>query len=128
MSLPVYLAGLVLASLLASACLVAILIYFDPFSSGLLIFLLLYLTLSIGATGFFTIIGWLIRRFPLKRKVELSNGRAIRYFEVSFRQGLFLSSILVAALILQSQRMLTWWSLLIIIILVGLAEWWLARR
>lgn len=128
MNLSVLLAGLVLATLLAGACLAAILIYFDPTVSGPLVFILFYLSLLITSTGIFTLIGLFIRRISQKRRFPLLPSRAIRQLEVSFRQGLLLAVILVAALILQSQRILAWWHLIVLVGLVGLAEWWLARR
>ena len=128
MNLSVLLAGLVLATLLAGACLAAILIYFDPTVSGSLVFILFYLSLLITSTGIFTLIGLFIRRISQKRRFPLLPSRAIRQLEVSFRQGLLLAVILVAVLILQSQRILAWWHLIILVGLVGLAEWWLARR
>jgi len=128
MNLSVLLAGLVFATLLAGVCLVAILIYFDPTVSGSLVFVLFYLSLLITSTGIFTSISLFIRRISQKRRFPLLPSRAIRQLEVSFRQGLLLAVILVAALILQSQRILAWWHLIILVGLVGLAEWWLARR
>jgi len=128
MNLSVLLAGLVLSTLLAGACLAAILIYFDPTISGPLVFILFYLSLLITSTGIFTLIGLFIRRISQKRRFPLLPSRAIRQLEVSFRQGLLLAVILVAALILQSQRILAWWHLIILVGLVGLSEWWLARR
>ncbi len=128
MNLSVLLAGLVFATLLAGACLTAILIYFDPTVSGSLVFVLFYLSLLITSTGIFTLIGLFIRRISQKRKFPLLPSRAIRQLEVSFRQGLLLAIILLAVLILQSQRILAWWHLIILVGLVGLAEWWLARR
>jgi len=128
MNLSVLLAGLVFATLLAGACLTAILIYFDPIVSGSLIFVLFYLSLLITSTGIFTLIGLFIRRISQKRKFPLLPSRAIRQLEVSFRQGLLLAIILLAVLILQSQRILAWWHLIILVGLVGLAEWWLSRR
>lgn len=130
MHLPVYLAGLILASLVAWACLAAILVYFDPNSSGLAVFILFYLSLLIASTGLFTFTGWLVRRFSQKKILQTgrSANRAVQHLEVSFRQGLFLAALLVAILVLQSQRMLVWWNLLILVGLVGLAEWWLMRR
>ena len=128
MNLSVLLAGLVLATLLAGACLAAILIYFDPTISGSLIFILFYLSLLIASTGVFTLIGLFVRRISQKRRFPLPTSPAIRQLEVSFRQGLLLAVILVAVLILQSQRILAWWHLIILVGLVGLAEWWLARR
>jgi len=128
MTLSVYLVGLIGATFLASACLVAILIYFDPTSSDLLIFILFYLSLFIAATGIFTLLGLFIRGISQKRRFPLPLSRAVRQMEVSFRQGFLLAVILVTALILQSQRILAWWHLLVLVGLVGLAEWWIAKR
>ena len=128
MNLSVYLAGLIIAVLLASACLAAILVYFDPSSSGLLVFILFYLSLFIGSASVFTLIGLLIRRISQKRKVPLSNNQFAYRLVVCFRQGLLLAIILVVALILQSQRVLVWWNLLLLVILVGFIEWWLGRK
>lgn len=121
MNLSVYLAGLVLATLLASACLVVILINFDPQAVDWLIITLFYLSLLISSTGLLTLIGLALRSFS--KKIQL-----FRQLEISFRQAFLLSLILVSALILQSQRILAWWHLIILIGLVGLAEWWLAKR
>ncbi len=122
MNISVYLAGLVLAVLLASACLLAILIYFNPFSANWLIFILFYLSLFIVSTSLLTLIGLAIRWFSQKR--ILPNHQ----LEASFRQAILLSLILISALILQSQRILTYWHLLILVALIGLTEWWLAQK
>ena len=128
LNLSTYLIGLVLVSFLAGSCLAAILIYFDPISSSLIIFILFYLSLFITFSSVLTLIGWFIRRLSQKRKFPLPNKEAIRRLEISFRQGMLLSIVLITVLILQSQRILSWWNLLIIVSLVALSEWWLSRR
>ena len=128
MKLPVFLAGLVLAVLLAGACLAAILIYFNPNDSDLEIFILFYFSLFIGLTSLFSLIGWLIRRLSWRRKSPLPLNQAFHNLEVSFRQGILLAVILIVVLILQSERILTWWYLIILVVLVGLIEWWLAKN
>jgi len=128
MNLPVYLAGLIFAVVLAGGCLAAILIYFDPHTSDLLIFILFYLSLFIGFTGFLASIGFFIRKISRRRKTSLPTKQALHNLEVSFRQGFLLSIILIVALILQSQRILTWWHSLILVAIIGLTEWWLSRR
>lgn len=130
MNLSVYLAGLVLTTLLASACLVTILIYFNPNSSDSLVFILFYLSLFIGSTGTFTLIGLIIRWFSQRKILRLrpSINKIINQLEISFRQGLLLSVILITVLILQSQRALFWWYLIILVGLVGFIEWWLGKR
>jgi uncharacterized membrane protein YidH (DUF202 family) len=130
MNLPVYLAGLMVATLSASVCLMAILVYFDPASAGSLIFILFYLSLFIASTGIFTLVGLAIRWFSQKRilRSRLPVNRASRHLEVSFRQGVLLAAILVIALILQSHRILAWWNLLVLVVAIGLIEWWLMKR
>jgi len=128
MNLPVYLAGLVFAVILAGGCLAAVFIYLDPISSGLLVLILFYSSLLIGSTGILTLIGFFIRRISRRRKAPLPVKQAIHNLEISFRQGILLSLILVITLILQSQRMLVWWHLIILVGIIGLAEWWLSRR
>ena len=128
MNLPAYFIGLIVASLLAGLCLAAILIYFDPSSADLLVLILFYLSLFILSTSVFTLIGLFIRRVSQKQGTRLAMAQVVRHLEISFRQGLLLSLILIAALILQSQRLLTWWHLLILVAVVALAEWWLARK
>lgn len=128
MNLLAYLVGLVLVSIVAGACLSAILVYFNPFTSGLLVFISFYFSLFIVSASVFTLIGWIIRIISKKRRSPLPKKEAIHRFEVSFRQGMFLSAILIASLILQSQKVLSWWNLLILVVVVGLSEWWLSRR
>ena len=128
MNLPVYLAILVFAILLSGICLVAILLYLDPNSSNLLVFILLYISILISSAGIFTLTGFLIRRISRRKKASLPIKLAINNLEISFRQGVLLSVILVIALILQSQRILDWWYILILVALIGLTEWWLSRR
>jgi len=128
MNLSGYLAGLVLVVFLAIACLTAILVYFSPQTSSAGVFSLFYLALLISAAGIFTLIGFFIRQISRKKRIPLSQGQVVRNLEVSFRQGFLLSIILVSVLILQSQRLLYWWDLAALVGLVGLAEWWLAKK
>jgi len=128
MNLPVYLAGLVFAVLLSGICLTAILVYLNPISSDLLVFILFYLSIFIGSSGIITLIGFFIRRISRRKKAPLPIKQAIYNLEVSFRQGFLLSIILIVTLILQSERVLSWWYLLILVGIIGLTEWWLSRR
>jgi len=63
MNLPVYLAGLVFAVLLSGICLTAILVYLNPVSSDLLVFILFYLSIFIGSSGIITLIGFFISTY-----------------------------------------------------------------
>jgi hypothetical protein len=118
MSSPVYLVGMAVAALLAWACLIALLVYFEPLTAGLSILTLFYLSLFIGVSGTLFFIGFSWRRISQPR------GIAFQQANTSFRQAILLAIILVGALILQSQRMLNWGSLLALVAIVGLVEWW----
>src|SRR3990167_1960226 len=117
-----YLVGMAAAALLALGCLIALLIYFDPFIASLSILILFYLALFISLSGVLFFIGFSLRRISHRR------GVAIWQFTVSFGQGILLSVILVGVLILQRQRMLFWWSLVALVVGVGLVEWWAMKR
>jgi len=128
MNLLAYLVGLVLVSIVAGTCLAAILVYINPFTSGILVFILFYISLFIASASLFTLIGWIIRIISKRRITPLPKKEAIHRFETSFRQGIFLSAILITSLILQGQQILFWWNLLILILVVGLSEWWFSRK
>lgn len=125
MGLIAYTAGLTGATILAGACLAAILIYFDPFAATKVVFGLFYSAVFIACAGGFSLIGFLARRLSQKKA---SVSQMTRQFEVSFRQGLLLSFVLLAALLLQAQRALAWWHLPVIVGVVAAAEWWLSRK
>ncbi len=128
MNLSAYLSGLILVVVLAGACLAAILVYLAPNPTELFAMTLFYLSFFIVATGVFTLIGLFIRRVSQSGKFSSSKSRALRQIEISFRQGLLLTSILVAALVLQSQRMLAWWHLIVLVGGVSLIEWLLSHK
>jgi len=123
-----YFLGLILTVLIAGASWAALLIYFNPFSASIFIFILFYLSLFILSASLFTLVGWLIRWVSQRKSLELSRHRFLKQWEISFRQGILLGFVLVSVLILQGQRMLSWWHLLAIIGLVTLIEWWLSKR
>lgn len=128
MKLSIYLSGLVIAVLLASACLAAILIYLNPEVANPFILILFYLSLFIATTGVFTLAGLFIRWITNRRGFSLSVNRVLGQLEISFRQGLLLAVILVSTLILQSQKVLTWWHLILLVVIIGLVEWWFSKK
>lgn len=121
--LRLYLIGLLLISFIALSCLVAILVYVDPGSANWMVFFLFYLSLFIAVTGVFASFGWLTKRLSRKK---VSKSLSFRYLEISVRQGVLISLVLVCVLILQSKRVLEWWHILFLLSLIGAAEWWLS--
>ena len=128
MNSSVFLTGLFAVILISSACLAAVLIYLNPYGNLVISLSLFYSSLFISSTGLITLVGFLIRKISRRKKFSLPLSQLVRQFEISFRQGLLLSVILISVLMLQSQRILSWWHLTILVGLIGLAEWWLNKR
>ena len=88
----------------------------DPSESGLIGFLLFYLTLFIAVLGTSVFFGTLIRLWA--RPKEIVYRQTVR----AFRQGIILSCLFSGALLLLSFELLKWWSGLLLIILFSLIE------
>ncbi len=88
----------------------------DPVHSGLLGFLLFYLTIFIAVLGTAVFFGALIRVWL--RPKELVYRQTLR----SFRQGIILAFLFLGALFLLSFDLLRWWSGALLIILFSLIE------
>ncbi|OGF31510.1 hypothetical protein A2533_04025 [Candidatus Falkowbacteria bacterium RIFOXYD2_FULL_35_9] len=84
--------------------------------SGFLGFVFFYTSLFFALLGTFSILGYYIR--SIWRKTDLWY----KQLNVSSRQALILSLLVVSALILQSQRYLQFWNLLILITLAVFFE------
>ena len=125
MKMSVFLIGIALTTLMALACLVAILVYLEPSSSDFLIMSLFYLSLFISVSGFLSFVGLLVRRLSRKSRTALSV--SCQLWD-SFRQSVLLAIILVGALLLQSKSLVYWWSLLILVGSIGLIEFLSLRR
>ncbi|MEA2007245.1 MAG: hypothetical protein U9O20_03755 [Patescibacteria group bacterium] len=83
---------------------------------------LFYFSLSVFLTGFFSLFLFWIKKGSTSD--ELMNV----HMGVSFRQGLFLSIIVIVILILQSFRVLTWWDGLLAVGAVLMIELYFLAR
>lgn len=88
----------------------------DPTRSGMVGFLLFYLTFIMAIFGTISILGLLIRLW--RSKTELPSRMAIR----SFRHGILLSILLTGSLILFSQTWFRWWTMLLVVLIITLIE------
>ncbi len=88
----------------------------DPINTGALGFLLFYVTLATALIGTISLIGAQVRIWfnPNEPQARLT----VR----SFRQALFLTTIFLVALWMQSELLLRWWSLILIIAGFSLLE------
>jgi hypothetical protein len=105
MTLKQYLLMMGAGTLLAGGAVAMILTTVDPADTQSIVFAALYISLFLALTGFFSIIGFLMRVWLLRKEPVLS-----RQVLVSFRQAILLSMVMVIALILQSRSLLNWFN------------------
>lgn len=88
----------------------------DPSRSGLLGFLLFYVTLAMSVFGSIALLGMLVRLW------HSEPGMPSRIAMRSFRQGLLLTGVGIASLLLFSQGLFRWWAMLLIVIIATFIE------
>jgi len=116
MTLRKYLIILTACTFLCWATWFAVLYYTNPVSSGWGGYAFFYLSLFVSLVGTFSLIGFTIRSMRKKEEVLYKK------IDISSRQSIVFSLLVIVALILQSQRFLTWWNFIILIALISLIE------
>lgn len=116
MSLRQYLVVLALGTAMSISSWCIVMIAIDPTTAGTLAFLAFYFTLGAGLAGLMTIVGTLIRVW---RAREVAIDQAVAR---SFRQGILLSGLFIAALVLVTKALFSFGTMLLLIVLVGLVE------
>lgn len=94
-----------------------VLLMLNPVGVGLLALVLFYISLFCALIGTFSIVGYIFR-VKIMRKDEMAH----KGVNIASRQSVLFSFLLIAALMLQSQRFLTWWTLLILIAVLSFVE------
>ena len=122
MTLRAYIWGMRTVTLLSLLALGAVIFYVDPENSGLIGIVLFYLAAFFVLSGIFNLCLLFIRRKLLGDELVAEN------IELSFRQGMLLSVIVLAILILQSYELLVWWDILLVIAGVFLIELYFLSR
>ncbi len=117
MTLKSYIFVMLFSTILAWTGLFLVLGKIDPRETVWTGFLLFYITLFVSLSGFFSLVGLLIRILVLKRELMF------RMVARSFRQSLLYSFLVVASFFLKSQELLTWWNLLLLILILTLIEY-----
>ncbi|MCR4314494.1 MAG: hypothetical protein NUV84_04605 [Candidatus Uhrbacteria bacterium] len=116
MSFRSYLIFMTLATVAAWIAWAIVLHGVDPTRSGVVGFLLFYITFIMAVFGTISILGLLMRLW--RSKEELPSRLAIR----SFRHGILLSVLLTSSLLLFSQNWFRWWIMLLLVVIVALIE------
>jgi len=88
----------------------------DPTKSGFLGFFLFFVTLGISVLASVTLLGTLLRVWIKKDQV------VYRHVIRSLRQGLILTALFLAALLLSGIGLLVWWVLVLIVFIASILE------
>lgn len=122
MTLAKYLMYMLVSTVFAWIAWFLVLSRVDPRDADLLGFAIFYLSLWFASVGTLALVGFFLRRL-MQREVY----SAVQVV-IAFRQGLFLSVLLVVSLFLQSMRILTWWNLLVFVGALTLLEYFFSTR
>ncbi len=116
MNLSKFLVYMIIATLIAWVGFFMLISLVNSNESGKLTFLIFYLILGLATLGTFTVIGFWLRKIFTKNELSFYN------VIVSFRQGLWLSLVLVISLYLQSKGLLNWINAILFILALSLIE------
>ncbi|MBL7141710.1 hypothetical protein ISS21_01275 [Patescibacteria group bacterium] len=122
MTLKKYLNLMVILTIICWLAWVLLLFFITPVETGLIGFILFYFSLFLAIVGTAAIIGFIIR-------VRLSRGPVFKQVEVAFRQGIWISLLIVGLILLQGLNLLKWWNgLLLALFLIFLEFFFLSSR
>jgi len=122
MSLKKYLIFMSFLTLFCWLAWLVVLFYLNPFEAGFIGYLCFYISIFFALIGTFSLLGFFIRVWFSKEPV------IFRHLGVSFRQSLWFSMLLVAALILQGTNFLRWWNVLLLIIFMTFLEFFFLSK
>lgn len=117
MTLSKYLFLMILATVLCWGAWGLVLVFVNPFETGIMGLVFFYAALFLGLLGVFSILGFLLR-FVFKQ-----GDFAYQQVKTAFRQGFLFALLLTAAVFLQGMRLLVWWNLILLVVLVGVVEY-----
>lgn len=116
MNLKQYLIIMSACTLVAASSLAGVVLFFDPFESGLSALVLLYVSLMLTLIGILSVIGFVIRHYMNPTTI------VFRDVVISARQALFLSTILCGSLLMKQFGVLSILNVILLIALISLLE------
>lgn len=93
----------------------AVLLYVNPEEAGILGFFLFYLAFLLSLIGSLALLGFLIR-------IKFSQDPTFKKVNISFRQAIWFSILIIFFLSLKGQELLRWWNVLLFILFLALLE------
>jgi hypothetical protein len=94
----------------------------SPFGAIALSLSFFFITLSIALTCTFTVVGFYFRLWLFRNEIFY------KHINIAFRQGLFLSILMVMTLVLQMLNVLSWWSGILLISFTVLLEFYFSSK
>lgn len=117
MTLKQYLAVMSVGTLIGLGVFFLALFTIDPQTAGLVGLVIFYASLLLSFLGLFSTLGLIARIWVMKQ-----DEPPFRQVKKTFRHGAFLSTLIVLALVFQSQRYLKWWTVALLIMIFTLME------
>ncbi|MDZ7798553.1 MAG: hypothetical protein U5L76_02950 [Patescibacteria group bacterium] len=121
MSLKKYLLFMGISTVICWLSFLSVIFNISP-ESGFLAFLLFYISLFLSLLGTFFIIGFLIRAL-INKKVPL-----FRHLNISFRQSILFTVLIIGSLALQASNLLRWWNLLFFLLFLIILEFFFSIK
>lgn len=105
------------ATTIVAYVLVAAIVYnFDPLQSGLIIIIFFYASVMLALIGTFSVLGFLLRH------IFDSKGVIFRQVITSFRQSIWLSTLLVISILMYQRGVFSMITVSLLIIALGILE------
>ncbi|MBL7053621.1 hypothetical protein ISS06_00250 [Patescibacteria group bacterium] len=101
---------MVILTIICWALCLLVLVFINPWKTGLNGYVLFYASLFLAIIGTLALLGFVIRAKIGKKKP------VFKQVEVSFRQAIWTSFLIIGVLILLSLRILRWWNFLFMIL------------
>lgn len=122
MSLKKYLMLMTATTIVAYILVAAIVYNFDPFEAGLIIIIFFYASVMLALIGTFSVLGFLMRHLFDR------NGVIFRQVITSFRQSIWLSSLLVISILMYQRGVFSMVTVSLLIIALGILELYFITR
>ncbi|MFA6490589.1 MAG: hypothetical protein WCT43_01755 [Candidatus Magasanikbacteria bacterium] len=111
MNLKQYLILMSIGTLLCWVSWIFVIFKVSPVDSGFIGIFSFYLSLFLSIVGTFSVLGFMIRRVILK-----DDEVVFRHVRHTFRQSIFIATVITIVLILLSNKLLFWWNAIILVV------------
>ena len=122
MSLKKYLIATTALTLLSWAIFIFLLNFTSPETNSWIIFSLFYFSLFLALNGFFTLIGFIIRRKIFHKSLTFYSLRS------ASRQSFLFSFLIIALLFMLAQNIFSWFNIFLLVAILAIIEYILIQE